>query len=103
MVRQPNTGPGGARNVGSVIARGKLIAFIDADDRWRPEKLAKQVALHDRRPELVLTATDFIHFDEHGLIDEFTVMLRPLSAVQAVGEAMLAAIAQSKDELGVEA
>jgi glycosyltransferase involved in cell wall biosynthesis len=66
IVRQPNTGPGGARNVGSVIARGKLIAFVDADDRWRPSKLEKQVALHDRRPELVLTATDFVHFDENG-------------------------------------
>jgi GT2 family glycosyltransferase len=66
MVRQPNTGPGGARNVGSVVARGKLIAFLDSDDRWRAEKLARQVALHDRRPELVLTATDFIHFDDQG-------------------------------------
>ena len=67
LVRQPNTGPGGARNVGSVIARGTLIAFLDSDDRWRPEKLAKQVALHDRRPELVLTATDFVHFDDNGI------------------------------------
>ena len=67
LVRQPNTGPGGARNVGSVIARGKLIAFLDSDDRWRAEKLARQVTLHDRRPELVLTATDFIHFDDKGI------------------------------------
>jgi glycosyltransferase involved in cell wall biosynthesis len=66
IVRQPNTGPGGARNVGSVIARGKLIAFLDSDDRWRAEKLGKQVALHDQRPELVLTATDFVHFDDNG-------------------------------------
>ena len=64
IVRQPNTGPGGARNVGSVIAHAPLIAFLDADDRWRPGKLEKQVALHDRRPELVLSATDFVHFDD---------------------------------------
>jgi glycosyltransferase involved in cell wall biosynthesis len=69
IVRQPNTGPGGARNVGSVIARGHLIAFLDSDDRWRPEKLAKQVALHERRPELVLSATDFVNFDDSGVRD----------------------------------
>jgi len=69
IVRQPNTGPGGARNVGSVIAHGLLIAFLDADDRWRQGKLEKQVALHDRRPELVLSATDFVHFDEKGMLD----------------------------------
>lgn len=46
---------------------------------------------------------DFIHVNEDGLIDEFAVMIRPLSAVQAVGEAMMVAIAQSKDELGVDA
>ncbi|MFT4049656.1 MAG: nuclear transport factor 2 family protein [Solirubrobacterales bacterium] len=44
---------------------------------------------------------DFIHLNDEGLIDEFAVMIRPLSAVQAVGEAMMLAIAKSKDELGV--
>lgn len=31
---------------------------------------------------------DFLHFDEDGKIDEFTVMVRPLSAAQALAEAM---------------
>lgn len=44
---------------------------------------------------------DFIHENEDGLIEEFMVMLRPLSAVQAMGEAMIAAIERSKSELGV--
>jgi hypothetical protein len=35
-----------------------------------------------------LQGCDFLHFDEHGLIDEFTVMVRPLSAAQALSEAM---------------
>jgi hypothetical protein len=33
---------------------------------------------------------DFLHLDEDGLIDEFTVMVRPLSAAQALAEAMAA-------------
>lgn len=46
---------------------------------------------------------DFIRENSEGLIQEFAVMIRPLSAVQAVGEEMAKALAVTKDELGVEA
>ncbi|MFF5982344.1 nuclear transport factor 2 family protein [Streptomyces olindensis] len=35
-----------------------------------------------------LQGCDFLHFDDDGKIDEFTVMVRPLSAAQALSEAM---------------
>ena len=35
-----------------------------------------------------LQGCDFLHFDVDGKIDEFTVMVRPLSAAQALAEAM---------------
>ncbi|OEU91798.1 serine/arginine repetitive matrix protein 1 [Streptomyces abyssalis] len=35
---------------------------------------------------------DLLHFDEAGLIKEFTVMVRPQSAVNALGEAVLAGL-----------
>ncbi|MFE9451770.1 nuclear transport factor 2 family protein [Streptomyces sp. NPDC006739] len=35
-----------------------------------------------------LQGCDFLHFDDNGKIDEFTVMVRPLSAAQALAEAM---------------
>jgi hypothetical protein len=35
-----------------------------------------------------LTGCDFLHFDEEGKIDDFTVMVRPLSAANALAEAM---------------
>ncbi|WP_327723678.1 nuclear transport factor 2 family protein [Streptomyces europaeiscabiei] len=35
-----------------------------------------------------LQGCDFLHFDENGRIDDFTVMVRPLSAAQALAEAM---------------
>lgn len=41
---------------------------------------------------------DFLHLDEDGLIDEFTVMVRPLSAAQALSEAMGAQFEQIKAE-----
>jgi hypothetical protein len=51
--------------------------------------------------ETEIHGADFIHENEVGLISEFMVMVRPLSAVQATGEAMMKAIAKSKAELGV--
>ncbi|UKY54081.1 nuclear transport factor 2 family protein [Streptomyces inhibens] len=35
-----------------------------------------------------INGCDFLHIDEDGLIDDFTVMVRPLSAAQALAEAM---------------
>jgi len=50
-------GPAAARNDGIRSGSGELIALIDADDAWHPEKLRKQVALLDARPRAILAAT----------------------------------------------
>lgn len=41
---QQNGGVSKARNRGVQLSQGDLIAFLDSDDLWLPEKLAKQVA-----------------------------------------------------------
>ena len=64
-VRRPNGGQGAARNTGLGEARGRLVAFLDADDLWLPEKLEAQLAVL-KRAGVDLVYTDGHIFSEEG-------------------------------------
>lgn len=57
VVHKLNGGLSSARNAGIREAQGRYVAFLDADDRWLPGKLEKQVALMAARPELAFCST----------------------------------------------
>jgi hypothetical protein len=57
VLSQPNRGPASARNAAIAVARGRLIAFLDADDEWLPDKLASQVEYFARYPQTGLLHT----------------------------------------------
>ena len=46
-----NKGASASRNLATTMARGELIAFLDADDVYRPDKLEAQIPLLDAHPE----------------------------------------------------
>jgi glycosyltransferase involved in cell wall biosynthesis len=52
--RQENLGRAGARNTAMRLATGRYVAFLDSDDLWLPDKLARQVGVLDARPAVGL-------------------------------------------------
>lgn len=67
VVKSPvNGGGGAARNRGIENATGDVIAFLDADDLWAPNKLANQMALlrTQSRESFCFTAVE--HTNEYG-------------------------------------
>jgi glycosyltransferase involved in cell wall biosynthesis len=55
-----NQGPAGARNAALEAARGKYVSFLDADDEWLPDKIAREVDALERQPSASMAVCDAI-------------------------------------------
>jgi glycosyltransferase involved in cell wall biosynthesis len=62
LLTKSNGGVSTARNLGLDNARGRFIAFLDADDYWHPEKLEKHLKHLECRPSVAVSycATQFV-------------------------------------------
>lgn len=65
MCNEQNMGAALTRNRALREAKGKYIAFLDADDLWTPEKLEKQIAFMQRN-NYAFTYHDYIEIDEES-------------------------------------
>jgi glycosyltransferase involved in cell wall biosynthesis len=79
-IKQPNSGQTIAKNNGIRAATGEFIAFLDADDIWRRDKLAKQMPLF-AAPEVGVVYSTMEFIDDAG--DKVPYEASPLSRPRA--------------------
>jgi glycosyltransferase involved in cell wall biosynthesis len=73
LIRQPNAGVAAARNRGIAAATSSLVAPIDADDLWHPDKIKRQLAaLHQGGDAVALVYTWSTIIDEDSRIIGFS-------------------------------
>ncbi|MDR2547395.1 MAG: glycosyltransferase [Lachnospiraceae bacterium] len=72
-----NSGPAKTRNVGLAAARGRYLAYLDADDIWNQDKLAKQLAFMQEK-EAAFSYTAYEFGDETGKGTGSVVKVLPL-------------------------
>jgi glycosyltransferase involved in cell wall biosynthesis len=76
VLKTANGGVSRARNTGIAAAKGELIAFLDSDDIWEPDKLERQVAALGASPSAGFCVTAAIRIDEHSQVTEPIPLVR---------------------------
>jgi glycosyltransferase involved in cell wall biosynthesis len=66
-IKNPNGGVSLARNRGAAVAKGRYLAFLDADDVLTPTSLEKKVRALQQHQDIALTFCDVEVIDENSL------------------------------------
>ena len=84
VIRQSRGGVSAARNRGIQEAKGDLIAFLDADDLWSPQKIERQLAYLDAHPDVDVVTSNAADFRGPTIVrfsrfsDDFFRKLQPI-------------------------
>lgn len=97
-IRQENKGVAAARNTGIRTANGEYIAFLDADDMYAPEKIAKEVKFLKDHPEFDLVYCNTKHFFEEKP-DVFYKLKRPFYSGEVFEKLLRGSFGQSNTVL----
>jgi len=62
VLQQSNKGVSAARNSGIGVSAGQLIAFLDSDDLWLPQKLSRQIEFFNTHPDAMINQTQELWF-----------------------------------------
>ncbi len=86
LLRLDPSGVSAARNAGVDVVAGELLVFLDDDDRWHPERIARQVESLATRPEAVVSycgmrtidtgGRELAPADQRQVVDEHEVLRR---------------------------
>jgi glycosyltransferase involved in cell wall biosynthesis len=76
ILETPGLGQSAARNRALLEARGELVAILDGDDFWTPEKLERQVPAFERRGDIGLVYGDFVDFCRDDTADGHVITVR---------------------------
>jgi glycosyltransferase involved in cell wall biosynthesis len=66
LIRKPNGGQASAFNAGLRECRGEIVAFLDGDDWWAPQRLRRVVEELEREPQVGIVGNGIVQVLENG-------------------------------------